>query len=215
MKLAVLTDFDGTVARSDASYAVLDRFGENIWKDIEERAMRGEITIPEALREQSRLIRCTGEDIEDYLLDVMEIREGFREFANFCRDHGIHLEICSDGFGLTIEILLKHWDLDWIQWSSNNLIPDKEGSSIEFPYLKESCPVNANCKCSHLERLESDYEKVVFVGDGTTDVCVARKAEVVFARDQLAKIMDSEGLEYIQWDSWDRIRKEVERIISG
>lgn len=215
MDLAILTDFDGTVASRDASFAVLDRFGENRWKEIEERAVKGEMTIPEALRIQSKLIRATRDQIRDHIIETIEIREGFPQFANFCRDHDIHLEICSDGFGLTIEILLDHWDLNWIPWSSNRLIPSPEGSAIEFPYARDNCPVNANCKCSHLERLEKKYNHVIFIGDGTTDVCVAGKAEEVFARDQLEEIMKASGMKFIHWDSWSGILEHVKDIISA
>jgi len=149
MKMAVLVDFDGTIASTDASYAVLERFGDKAWREVEERAYAHEITILDALKIQARMIKVGPEEAEAYLKETIEMRNGFREFASFCRENDIHLEICSDGFGWTIEVLLAHWDLEWIPWTSNHTVPDERGWEISFPYRRENCPINANCKCSH------------------------------------------------------------------
>ncbi len=210
MSLAVLTDFDGTVAETDASYAVLEKFGDKEWMKIEKEALEYRITILEALELQARMVKASPEEASVYLREKVKPREGFREFANWCRDNDIHLEICSDGFGWTIENLLSYWCLDWIPWTSNATIPKKEGWEITFPYRREGCPINANCKCSHYERLKERYDKVLFIGDGTTDECVAKKAEIVFARDKLLEICKRDGIDCIPWGNWGEVKKYIE-----
>ena len=209
MKLAVLVDFDGTIAKTDASYAVLDRFGDKEWLEVENKALAHEITLLEALRLQAGMVKAGPREAERYLKDTIEIRDGFREFALWCRDEGIHLEICSDGFSWTIEVLLSHWELEWIPWTSNHTVPKKEGWTIEFPYLRENCRINANCKCSHYERLKESHETVLFVGDGITDECVSRRADVVFARDRLLETCVKEGVDCIPWTEWKDVHQRI------
>lgn len=59
MKLGILVDFDGTIASTDASYAILDKYADKFWYEIEKRAYAHEITILEAIKEQTKLIRCS------------------------------------------------------------------------------------------------------------------------------------------------------------
>jgi 2,3-diketo-5-methylthio-1-phosphopentane phosphatase len=213
MSLAVLTDFDGTVASSDASYAVLNRFGEKEWREIEKEALDYNITILDALKIQAGMVKVSPEEASGYLRENVKVREGFREFACWCRENDIHLEICSDGFGWTIEVLLKYWGLDWIPWTSNKVIPKEEGWEISFPFRKDGCPINANCKCFHYRRLKENYKRVIFIGDGTTDECVARKADIVYARDRLLEVCSRDGIDCIEWEDWRDISDAVECII--
>jgi len=215
MGLAVLTDFDGTISVTDASYEVLERFGEERWKDIEKEALDGRMSIKEALRRQAAMVKVSEEEMAPFLIEKVQLRDGFREFALWCRENGVHLEICSDGFGNTIGVLLAHWGLEWIPWTSNRTEPRKDGMLIEFPHWREGCPVNGNCKCSHLENLMGKFGDVIFIGDGTTDLCVARKADLVLARDRLHDILTKEGKVHIRWFEWSDVRTVVERSFAA
>lgn len=212
MKITVMVDFDGTIAETDASYAILKEYAIGDWYSIEERAYAHEITILDALKIQAAMVKVSLEEAETYLISEIKMREGFREFAHWCRDNSIPLEICSDGFDFTIGILLKHWDLDWIPFTSNRTIPSREGTTIEFPYHRNECPINANCKCSHLERLKETNEMVIFIGDGTTDECVSKKSDIIFARDKLLELCKNNGVDCVPWERWSEVYSEVKRL---
>lgn len=205
MRIGILVDFDGTIASTDASYAILNKYADKFWYEIEKRAYAHEITILEAIKEQTKLIRCSPEEAEKYLIDNIEIRRGFREFAEYCRENAIPIEICSDGFGWTIEVLLRQWDLEWLPWTSNHTIPSEDGWEVEFQHRREGCPINANCKCSHLWRMQGSVDKVIFIGDGTTDECVSKEADFVFARDKLLELCKKNDVECIPWSEWKEI----------
>jgi len=212
MALGVIVDFDGTVTDVDSSYKILERFADGDWLSVEKRAYAHEITILDALKMQAGMVRVSPEEAERYLLREVKLREGFREFADWCRMEVIPLEICSDGFDFTIEMLLRHWGLDWIPFTSNRTVPSENGTTIEFPYHKEDCPINANCKCSHLERIRESTGTVIFIGDGTTDECVSRKADILFARDRLLEICRREGRECVPWEDWISVLSMVKDI---
>ncbi len=214
MKLGVMVDFDGTVTDIDSSYQILERFSDNDWYAIEKEALEGRITILEALDRQAKLVYGDPKEIRKHLVETVSIREGFREFHDHCIDNNIYLEICSDGFGFALGALLEEWGLEQIPWTSNPTYPSKDGMRIEFPYHRVNCPINANCKCSHLERLMKKYDRVIFVGDGTTDICVSRKAPILFARDELASICDKEGIPYHPWKSWSEILSYVREKVN-
>ena len=205
MALAILVDFDNTVTSSDASYAILDHFAEGDWRRIEEEAFRGRYTILEALEIQSSMVRGDPKAIDAHVLSTVSLREGFLEFARWCSDNSVHLEICSDGFGHTIPLILKREGSEHIPYTSNRTWFEGDRMRIAFDHKREGCPVNANCKCSHLERLMSSYEDVIYVGDGATDACVASKASHLLARDWLAEYCKGGGIEYIEWSGWQDV----------
>ena len=213
MTVALLVDFDGTVTATDSSEEILKEFAVGDWRSLDREGYEGKSTLVRVLREQGLMVREDRSTLERFLLDKIRIREGFADFARWCREGGIHLEICSDGFGFAIEILLDKWGLGWIPWTSNRATPTKRGIILEFPHMREGCPVNANCKCSHLERLMPSHENVIFIGDGMSDMCVARKASTLFARGRLAQFCDREGIRYIKWDRWCEIQAHVRDLL--
>jgi len=207
MTMAVLADFDRTVTETDASYAVLEGFADPQWRRIEEDAYARKYTIREALRLQADLVRAGKAEADAHVLRNVMVRDGFPAFARLCRSEGVHLEICSDGFGHTIPLILERAGLGWIPWTSNRTWFEGDRMRIGFDHSREGCPVNANCKCSHLEHLEREHDRVVFVGDGLTDACVAARAKVLFARDHLAQYCDRQGIAYTLRESWDDIAR--------
>ena len=51
-----------------------------------------------------------------------------------------------------------------------------------FPTPMKTCNKCGTCKSNILESCQADYGKIVYVGDGYSDLCPARKADLVFAK---------------------------------
>jgi 2-hydroxy-3-keto-5-methylthiopentenyl-1-phosphate phosphatase len=65
---------------------------------------------------------------------------------------------------------------------------------VEFPHQRESCSHCACCKCAQLLTSSADEDTLVYVGDGYSDVCPVRMADVVFARDHLLTFCSTNGI---------------------
>ena len=50
----------------------------------------------------------------------------------------------------------------------------------------------------------------MLIGDGISDRCVARMADVVFARAHLARDLAIDGVAYTPFDDFDQVREELE-----
>ncbi|HEV2119107.1 MAG TPA: RNA-guided endonuclease TnpB family protein, partial [Candidatus Bathyarchaeia archaeon] len=57
MRLAILTDFDGTVTLNDTFENVLAEFAQGDWRVVDEQYVRGEIGLEECLRRQGAMVR--------------------------------------------------------------------------------------------------------------------------------------------------------------
>jgi 2-hydroxy-3-keto-5-methylthiopentenyl-1-phosphate phosphatase len=182
-RLLVITDFDGTLSLTDVGYEVLLKFSRRGWDDIDRDYCEGRIGSREAY---SRICAILGGNREDMLQFVAEntvIDPHFEEFYGFCRKNGIDVKVVSDGLDFYIDFILRKHGLSDIPFYSNVMtFQDGKPRSIEFPHANENCNKCGTCKSNILESCQAGYGKIVYVGDGYSDLCPARKADLVFAK---------------------------------
>src|SRR2546427_11610764 len=77
MKLAVLTDFDGTVTLNDTFQNVAEKFAQGDWRAVDDQYVKGEITLEECLRRQGAMVRASKSQILDELDGVTRFRPDF------------------------------------------------------------------------------------------------------------------------------------------
>jgi 2-hydroxy-3-keto-5-methylthiopentenyl-1-phosphate phosphatase len=183
-------DFDGTIATDDVTDLVLNRFALPEWRDIEARWEDGAINSAECMREQVRLIRAGQDDIDRFLGQV-DIDPGFRDFKRFCDRSGIEVVVVSDGVDHFIRRVLTVHGISGIRVFANRLVLTATGFDLDFPYARSDCRVASGvCKCSVLDGSGPH----VFIGDGRSDFCAARSADMVFAKGKLAAFCRREAI---------------------
>jgi 2-hydroxy-3-keto-5-methylthiopentenyl-1-phosphate phosphatase len=116
----------------------------------------------------------------------VRVRAGFAELAE-AHDP----LIVSSGFRELIEPILEREGLE-LELVANEVDARPDGWRARFRE-SESCAVCGQpCKRADL----SSQDGFVYVGDGYSDRCVALAADRVFARDGLARYLDSRGVAY-------------------
>ena len=191
-KPIVFLDFDGTITKRDAVDAILERFADPRWLEIEEDWKHGRIGSRECLTAQMRLVRATKDQV-DALLDSIEIDEGFVKLLETCAARGVETHIISDGFDYCIDRILARPSmnlrtrLNGTRILSSHLEADKDRWLVAFPLFHQSCGHGcATCKPAMMSLLNRNGGPTVFVGDGLSDRYAATSADLVFAKDKLA-----------------------------
>ncbi|NVM04900.1 MAG: MtnX-like HAD-IB family phosphatase [Candidatus Helarchaeota archaeon] len=180
--MKVFCDFDGTITVKDVGAQFFNTFMMKKRMDVVDDWMNGKITTRECLILECSLVRATKEEI-DKLLNNQEIETSFINFVNELYKNNIELVIISDGFDYYINKVLEKYSLEDIKYYANRLILyDNNRVRPEFPYYDPKCPKCANCKGLQIERLKSDSEVSVYIGDGYSDRCAASYADVIFAK---------------------------------
>lgn len=196
----IFSDFDATITLIDTGLAMINslpqREQSEAW-DSEHRWRRGEISSMECLREQWGL--WTGSAAAMFaLIDGLQVDERFFDFLALVRVRRAGLAIVSDGLEFYLDRMLARYGLstcaddkcvqstDCVLRFSNPATVTDAGVSIEFPY-GDKCGQCGNCKAHHLFRLRRGFERVIYIGDGHSDLCAARYADVIFAKDALAE----------------------------
>jgi 2,3-diketo-5-methylthio-1-phosphopentane phosphatase len=188
-------DFDGTIATDDVTDLVLNRFAPPEWRGIEARWEAGLINSAECMRAQMRLLHA-GQDELDEFLDQVEIDPGFRDFKRFCDHSGIEMAIVSDGVDYFIRRVLALNGITGITIVANRLIMTETGFDLDFPHAHPDCRVAAGvCKCAALKGSGPH----IYVGDGRSDFCAARSANMVFAKGKLAAYCRRETIPHVAY----------------
>lgn len=183
-------DFDGTIATDDVTDLVLERFALPEWRDIEARWDAGIISSAECMKAQVRLIQAGCDEI-DAFLERVEIDPGFTDFKRFCDRCGTQVVIVSDGVDHFIRRVLALNGISGIRIIANRLITTETGFDLAFPHARLECRVAAGvCKCAALKGAGRHF----YVGDGHSDFCAARNADMVFAKGKLAAFCRREGI---------------------
>ena len=209
MKRAVLTDFDGTVTRTDVAEDILEAFAPRAWWDIEEEHRARKIGTREAMVRQFALVRATEADVLRFVDDHVLLDETFPAFVAYCRGRGIPLEIVSEGLDVYLHHLLRRWGID-VPVRTNRAAFEDGRVTISYPYADPTCTLCGTCKLLRLFELRTRGYRVAYVGDGHSDLCPAIEADVVFAKKELADLCREEQIDFIPFDTFADVQREMD-----
>lgn len=212
-ELAILVDFDGTITTEDTNNKLVEVYGNETTNRLRKEFREGKLNFPDYFQGEMSELRLTEDEYINFLLEKIEISPGFLEFYKNVKEKGVRIGIISGGFRNGIIPFLKKHGIDDIEIFSNKLIFDGNKPYIKFADGQDlkCCDKGpcGNCKIKHYNRYKKDAKKVIFIGDGTTDMPVAEVAEIVFAKDSLAKYLDKKGIDYIFYKDFRDINKLV------
>lgn len=208
--MRVLCDFDGTISRVDATDAVLDRFALRGWKEIEAAWEAGRIGSSACMQAQVRLIDASPQDL-NLVLDQIELDPGFADLVAWCATRAIPISIVSDGIDTFIRRILKQHGFDNLPITANRL---KQIDSRSWRLETEpgaACLVGSGvCKCQAVARLQD--RRVVFIGDGRSDFCVAKSAQTIFAKDKLMEWCRERDIAFHPYRTLSDVPTALERL---
>lgn len=214
-KVAILCDFDGTVAQDDVGNLLFRAFAENGGsREIVDRWKRGEISSRECLEQEAALARVDEHGLERFVGE-RRLDPFFKDFHDFATKRGMEVVIMSDGLDFYIERMLFRNGLGQIEFFSNRLSITGDRLSVEFPhYDRLECTDCGCCKTSHLLRLKEEGFYIVYVGDGLSDRCPCESADLVFAKGDLERHCRANDIDYVAFDNFRDVEREVlKRIV--
>jgi 2,3-diketo-5-methylthio-1-phosphopentane phosphatase len=207
---AFATDFDGTVTEKDVAALLLYEFADEMWLEIEEDFRSRKMSCREALKRQFELLKGTEEDMIDFLDRNARIDRDFQPFLSFCKDNGIPVRIVSEGLDFYIRHILDRDGID-VPFFTNKAHFEDGGIRISFPNASTECEDCGTCKLQLLKDWKDEGKKVIYAGDGISDICPAESCDVVFAKGDLLSHFTREGLDHIAIKGFRDIMSEMER----
>lgn len=206
--LLIACDFDGTITQRDALHVIVERYGERgLWSTLGPRIQAGEMTVEQALQEEFSRVRATPDQIRRVVRERAPLRGGFVEFVGWCEERGHRFVVLSNGFRSIIEPVLADAGLERLEVVANDADFTPDGTRLEWSDRGPRCGLcDRPCKRQPLrERWRG--ERLVYLGDGISDRCVAHLADLVFARDGLAEHLDEIGIPHVRFEDFHEVRE--------
>lgn len=182
----LLCDFDGTISVEDTTDTLLERFGKPGWELLESEWRAGRIGSRECMAGQIALLDMTRAELDAHLHE-RAIDPSFADFVAAALAQRLPMEILSDGLDYAIHSILQRYDLNWLPITANQLehVVDRQWR-LAFPNASATCQAGSGtCKCAVALRNPSSRKRVLMIGDGASDFCVAQAADFVFAKGKL------------------------------
>jgi len=197
----VVFDFDNTITDFDVLDDIVSRFSINKkWVKLENAWLKKKIGSEECLRGQLKGVRVTKADLLRYL-DKIKVSLYFQKVINLLRKHGARVEILSDNFAPFIRRILRKNRVSGFKLYANNISFRGNRLVPSFPHRNVSCFSCAHCKTNNLPSERRGDKILIYIGDGNSDICPAKKADIVFAKGTLARHFEKSRLDYRKFNS--------------
>jgi len=213
---ALISDFDGTASMTDVGDAMAKHFvGPNCWTDVDAFISGRRLTAKDAYEQVLGRMQVSDQDLADFVLQF-ELDPYFGVAASLFADRGLPVLILSDGYHYYIDRILKKEGLDWIPRIANQLVIENTTAIPLFPHHGLlNCHRCGCCKTYHLRQLKTSGYKIIYFGDGYTDRCAARSADVVFAKDYLAQFLSRQEIPFIPFKNYQDALPKLKRYLNN
>jgi 2-hydroxy-3-keto-5-methylthiopentenyl-1-phosphate phosphatase len=204
--IALLVDYDGTIAQTDVSDALMAEFVNADWESHVAAYDAGIVGSRRLMAWEVGLITADPELLRAKAA-AQPHDETFVAFAEAARDAGLPVEVVSDGFGFFIEPALAALGVPWIPVVTADTRFGPGGPTMDFPNGNPACFVCGTCKRNRVLAYQAAGWRVVFVGDGESDRFAAGYADVVFAKHSLLRFLLEQGWPFERWTAFSEIHR--------
>jgi 2,3-diketo-5-methylthio-1-phosphopentane phosphatase len=210
---AVFCDFDGTISRRDVGYNLFHHFSGGKNDELLPAWIEGTLSTRDCLRQEAAMVHASPETILSFL-DQFEIDRGFAAFASRCRDAGVPVIVMSEGLDFYIRRILSRYGLQDLPLNCNAGFLEKGTIRVEFPNENHVCRTCGNCKGERMAEYREAHPgcRTVFVGDGYSDACAVREADMVFAKKDLLDYCGKHNIEYNSYRTFEDVADTLHNL---
>ncbi len=213
MKTAIFSDFDGTISLKDVGYSLFHFFSDGKNDALLPAWKSGEMSTRDCLLAEAEMVNATPEEIYAFI-DKIGIDMAFPKLLTICQEKSIPLKILSDGLDVYIKYLLEKEGLGGLDFLANHAELVNNTIEISFQHTNKECKSCGICKGEILREFRENHDEpyqIVFIGDGYSDVCAAKEADILFAKKDLKEYCTNNDIKFIPYDNFNEIITELKQ----
>jgi 2-hydroxy-3-keto-5-methylthiopentenyl-1-phosphate phosphatase len=212
-KTAVQIDFDGTVTLEDVSFLLLDTYVGPKWREFHKEYAAGKISVGLFNKKVFGMMQADRKTMTDLVLSdpTIKVRPGFKELIDYCRAKGYKVMIVSNGLKFYIEALLEKEGIKGLPVVAAENEFFKGGMNVRY-IGADGKEVDTAFKESYTADLRKNGYRVIYMGNGTSDIHPARLAQHVFATQDLVEQCKKDGLKHYQFNDFYDVINTLEKL---
>lgn len=195
-KCVVFFDFDNTIATCDVFDNMLLLFSkDDRWVELEKRWKSGRIGSKTCLEGQLRGMGLDKKILDSYLAKI-KLDPYFKPIYKLLLSKKVKMVVLSDNYDYILNRVLKINGIKKLKVYANKLNFSGKRIITDYPFKNKDCQVCAHCKTKNLLANSPKDAMIIYVGDGESDICPAKNARMIFAKDHLLRHLKDSKLEY-------------------
>lgn len=211
MKTLVQCDFDGTITEVDASFLILEEFARGDWHQVLQEHREHKITVGQFNTRAFAMVRVEQKTLLRTIMRKVKLRAGFSELVDYCSKRDFRLVIVSNGLDFYLQALLDYYGLGEVEWhAAKTCFKD---DNMEVQYIGPDGKLLEDAfKEAYVQLFLTQNYRVIYVGNGESDIAPAKQAQHVFAREELLSYYQKNGLNCKPFEDFTKIIKEMELL---
>ncbi len=184
MKTLFQCDFDGTITEQDASFFLLDAFAQGDWRQLLRQYKQHKISVGEFNTKAFAMVKASQETLLETVRGKVKIRAGFQELVTYCTKRGFRFVIVSNGLAFYIKAILQEIGLANIEVYAAEAWFHPEGMEVQYIGPDGNRLVDG-FKEAYIKLFLKQGYRLIYAGNGDSDIYPAKYAHQVFARGEL------------------------------
>jgi 2-hydroxy-3-keto-5-methylthiopentenyl-1-phosphate phosphatase len=211
MKTLVQCDFDGTVTEEDISFFLLGAFAQGDWRRLLREYKEHRISVGEFNTRAFAMVKADKPTLLEALKGEVKVRAGFHELVNYCLKKGFRLVIVSNGLDFYIKAVLKELGLDNIEVHAAQASFHPEGMKVQY-VGPDGKRLDDGFKEAYSKSFLKLGYRVIYIGNGDSDVAPAKYAHHVFATGDLLAYCRENNLKYKPFETFLDAVRDLEQM---
>lgn len=211
MKTLLQCDFDGTITEEDASFFLLDTFADGDWRRLLRDYQEDRISVGEFNTRAFAMVKADRETMLRNVRNNVRIRPGFEELVAYCAGRDFRFVIVSNGLHFYIEEVLAGVDLEHIEVHAAQAQFPPEGVTVQYTG-PDGAHLDTGLKEEYIRLFLKQGYRVLYAGNGRSDVYAARHAYRVFATGELLEHYQRHNLRCQPFDDLTDVVRGLELL---
>jgi 2-hydroxy-3-keto-5-methylthiopentenyl-1-phosphate phosphatase len=208
VKTLVQCDFDGTVTEEDVSFFLLDAFAQGDWRRLLRDYREHRISVGEFNTRAFAMVKADRHTLLEALKGEVKVRAGFHKLVNYCLKKGFRLVIVSNGLDFYIRAVLKDLGLGNIEMHAAQASFHPEGMKVQY-VGPDGERLEDGFKEAYTQSFLKLGYRVIYVGNGDSDIAPAKYAHYVFATGDLLAYCRENNLKYKPFETFRDVVREL------
>ncbi|MDD4877146.1 MAG: HAD-IB family phosphatase, partial [Dehalococcoidales bacterium] len=181
------------------------------WKILLNEYKEGNISVGCFSARVFAMIKADKQTLLKFVKNKVKIRAGFQQLINYCHKKNFKFVIVSNGLDLYIEAILAHLGINDIDIMAAKTRFTDQG--IDARYIgPDGKQMDDGFKEAYSRLFLKKGYRLIYVGDGHSDISAAQLAHHVFASEELLDYCKKAQLSYTPFKTLNDVTRGLERF---